>query len=335
MPSTAIISRTNTPLKMPEFNIKHITAYQYKGLVYDSANQIILSPIIDEYQEVKSHDLQISSVPQIAHHDDYFGNKIGTFTVREPHYYLEIVSRLKVITKPRPVPEDNIFAGEQWKELEQLQKIMPYVDYLNIEYFKYAEEVSALILAEHLQTPFKTALWLCKYVYENFEYLPGVTNVETQPDEIWTLKAGVCQDFAHILLVMLRQVRIPARYVSGYICPNKNGMRGEGATHAWVEAYLPNFGWVGLDPTNNCLVNDTHVRLAVGRNFTDCSPVKGIYRGDPEHQLKVNVTVAYNGEEEFAPEAVKIFKPEPVDMIVKNSFALHREIMEQQQQQQQ
>ncbi len=82
-----------------------------------------------------------------------------------------------------------------------------------------------------------------------------------------------------ILLAMLRLIDIPSRYVSGYICPNKNGMRGEGATHAWVEAYIPFYGWLGIDPTNNCIVNDTHVRLAIGRSFSDCSPVKGTYRG--------------------------------------------------------
>ena len=95
---------------------------------------------------------------------------------------------------------------------------------------------------------------------------------------------------------MLRYMDIPARYVSGYICPNKNGMRGEGATHAWVEAYLPDYGWLGLDPTNNCLVDDTHVRLAVGRNFVDCSPVKGTYKGTSKHKLEVKVSVSYEND---------------------------------------
>ena len=89
------------------------------------------------------------------------------------------------------------------------------------------------------------------------------------------IKAGVCQDFAHILLVMLRLLNIPARYVSGYVCPHDHNLRGEGATHAWVEAYIPFYGWLGLDPTNNCIVNDFHVRLAIGRSFSDCSPVRG------------------------------------------------------------
>jgi transglutaminase-like putative cysteine protease len=128
-------------------------------------------------------------------------------------------------------------------------------------------------------TPYHTALKFCKYVYKNFEYIKGVTTVETTLDEIWGLKAGVCQDFAHLLMVMLRLVGIPARYVSGYICPNKDGLRGDWATHAWAEAYLPGYGWLGIDPTNNCIANENHVRLAVGRNFSDCSPVKGVYKG--------------------------------------------------------
>src|SRR6266581_1374290 len=108
----------------------------------------------------------------------------------------------------------------------------------------------------------------------------------------------VCQEFAHMVLVMLRMINIPARYVSGYVCPNKNGMRGEGATHAWVEAYIPFYGWLGIDPTNNSLTSHLHVRLAVGRSFSDVSPVKGTYKGTSRHVLEVGVTVAYeNGEQ--------------------------------------
>jgi len=124
-----------------------------------------------------------------------------------------------------------------------------------------------------------SAIELCSFVFDHFSYRKGITTVESTLDEIWKIKTGVCQDFAHVLLAMLRLKDIPARYVSGYICPNKDGMRGEGATHAWVEAFIPFYGWLGIDPTNNCLVNDNHVRLAVGRNFSDCSPVKGTYRG--------------------------------------------------------
>jgi transglutaminase-like putative cysteine protease len=95
-----------------------------------------------------------------------------------------------------------------------------------------------------------------------------------------------------MLLVMLRLVNIPARYVSGYVCPIDHNLRGEGATHAWVEAYIPFYGWLGLDPTNNCIVTDGHVRLAIGRSFSDCSPVKGSYKGTAKQILEVGVSVS-------------------------------------------
>jgi transglutaminase-like putative cysteine protease len=103
----------------------------------------------------------------------------------------------------------------------------------------------------------------------------------------------VCQDFAHVLLQLLRTIGIPSRYVSGYICPNKNGMRGEGATHAWVEAFIPAYGWAGIDPTNNVWVTNHHVKLAVGRNFNDCTHMKGTFKGISRQTLSVYVSVGY------------------------------------------
>lgn len=137
----------------------------------------------------------------------------------------------------------------------------------------------------------KNSLVLSEFVYDNFSYKQGITNIETPIEDIWKLKAGVCQDFAHILLAILRIYGIPARYVSGYICPKETGVRGEGATHAWVEAHIPFYGWLGLDPTNNCIVTDGHVKMAIGRSFSDCTPVKGTYKGSGEHILEVKVQV--------------------------------------------
>lgn len=319
---------------MPQFKIKHITKYTYQGLVRDSANQIILFPISDPYQEVLKHDLQISGEPPVDVYRDYYGNEVGNFTCSSPHSELSIISSIIVTTKNKPLPEDDIFPNQQWHDLLKLKNKIPYIDYLNQEYFEGLNELREIVEREHLpeRTPYEAALKYCRYVYDNFDYIPGITTVETTLDEVWKIKAGVCQDFAHILLVMLRLVNIPARYVSGYVCPHKNGMRGEGATHAWVEAYLPNYGWLGLDPTNNCVANETHVRLAVGRNFTDCSPVKGVYKGLADHRLEVSVTVSYEddiGTRDDFPEVVieKAHTDFPV-----NSFQQYIEMMQQQQQ---
>ena len=321
---------------MPKFTIKHTTRYSYTGLVRDSANQIILFPINDDYQEVLNHDLKISGDPNVDIYKDYYGNEVGTFSHYMPHSELEIYSRLFVATQHKPLPVDDMFASQQWIDLESVKSKIPYVDYLMLEHFVGLKELNEIVALERIQdeTPYKTALRYNKYVYDNFKYIPGITTVETGLDEVWKLKAGVCQDFAHILLVMLRLLNMPSRYVSGYVCPNRNGMRGEGATHAWVETYLPGYGWLGLDPTNNCVANETHVRLAVGRNFTDCSPVKGVYKGQAKHFLEVSVSVSYEDDlpKENSLSDYPIEKPAGFSV---NSFQLYNERMEQQQQQQQ
>lgn len=278
---------------MSKFKIRHITRYRYEDTVRDSANQIMLYPIRDSYQDILEHTVVITDNPMVHIHTDYFGNQVGTFTNAHPHRELIIDSQLTVVTKLHQMPEDTLPPGKQWEALLPLQQQMEFVDFLRQENFKALPEIQAIAEAELAknQSPFQSAQNVSEYIYTTFEYRTGITTVETTLDEIWKLKSGVCQDFAHMLLAILRLMNIPARYVSGYICPNKNGMRGEGATHAWVEAYIPFYGWLGLDPTNNCLVNDAHVRLAIGKNFSDVSPVKGTYRGTSNHTLDVTVTV--------------------------------------------
>lgn len=329
---------------MPEFKIQHITRYSYDGAVRDSANQVILFPIVDVHQTVLKHDLHITGNPIVDTHVDYYGNEVGSFTYSVPHNQMVINSKLVVNTMPRPLPMDDIFPAQQWETLTQLQYTVPYIDFLKREYFDGIDELKAVVNDQKNEgdTPYQLALRFCQYVYKNFEYIKGVTTVESKLEEIWGLKAGVCQDFAHMLTEMLRLVNIPARYVSGYICPNHSGMRGEGATHAWAEAYIPNYGWLGLDPTNNCIANETHVRLAVGRNFLDCSPVKGVYKGSSGHHLEVAVSVGYQDHE---PEPIadkfadRVTAPGPFTSNgndgSKNSYQRYMEMIQQQQQQQQ
>lgn len=315
---------------MSKFKIRHITKYTYEDTVRDSANQIMLYPLKDQYQEVLQHQIIISSNPVVNIHRDYYGNEVGTFTHAQPHKELDIDSRLAVETKHCPVPEDTIDPQIQWAEFENLRYQMEYIDFLKLEKFDALPEVQKIIHVERFKqcTPFQTAKDLCTHIYNNFAYKKGITTVETTVDEIWKIRSGVCQDFAHILLVMLRLMNMPARYVSGYVCPSHDGMRGEGATHAWVEAYLPFYGWIGLDPTNNCIANETHVRLAVGKNFSDCSPVKGTYRGTSNHTLEVAVTVAY--EDGRTTIADKDLRPEIITSTSTNSFRRYQEMQMQQ-----
>lgn len=316
---------------MSKFKIRHITKYEYENYVRDSANQIMLYPIKDAHQQVIQQTITITGNPIVDQYVDPFGNQVGTFTQAKPHKELIIDSKLIVETFPHRAPDDSTPSELQWLELSTLRQQVEFIDFFRIERFNAISEIEKIVEAERSSdsTPYATAKDFCGYIYKNFEYKKGITTVETTLDEVWSLRSGVCQDFAHILLVMLRIAGIPARYVSGYICPKKNGMRGEGATHAWVEAYIPFYGWMGLDPTNDIVVDEAHVRLAVGKNFSDCSPVKGTYRGTSNHTLDVSVSVGYedgltsDGEHE-------IVRPEMKPSAKKNSFRRHQEMQMQQ-----
>ena len=320
---------------MATYRIKHITRYSYPSTVIDCANQVMLYPIHDALQQVKKHELKISSDPDIEEYTDYFGNTVGIFTVLKPVNEIVIQSEIEVETKEMLINEEPSNAAEKWKKLTEMRERFPYMDFLTNENFESACEVKATAdsLFSFDLSPFENAQAFSKYVFDHFEYQKGVTSVETKLDEVWKLKAGVCQDFAHILLVMLRMVGIPARYVSGYICPKNQELRGEGATHAWVEVPIPTVGWVGIDPTNNCIVNDRHVRLAVGRNFSDCTPAKGTYKGSSEHTLEVSVSIE-NGHIKSAEEIAAgpaVFSYQTKNPGVdQNSYRRYMEIQQQQ-----
>ena len=278
---------------MPSYKIKHVTIYTYSSTVIDCTNQIMLFPIVDSLLEVRNQVIKISHDPVVETFVDYFGNQIGVFSITKPHTSLIIESVADVITKPITFPIDDMNASEQWELLKNLKHHTAYMDFLKPEIFPSGTEIKNILndFVNEENTPLQNATALSEYVYNNFTYQKGITNVESKTEEVWQLKAGVCQDFTHILLIFLRMFQIPSRYVSGYICPKDKEMRGEGATHAWVEAYIPNYGWLGLDPTNNCIVNDGHVRLATGRDFADCTPVKGTYKGSGDHKLEVFVEI--------------------------------------------
>ena len=321
---------------MTSYHIKHITRYRYASPVIDCANQLMLYPIQDAQQVLKKHELHISHHPDLEEFVDYFGNRVGIFSVIMPITELMIESDIEIEISPVEIPVINHSISEQWEKLSEQREQFPYMDFMMLENFDHENEVETLTksLVDRSLSPFDTAQLLSKYVYDNFEYRKGVTTVETGAGEIWELKAGVCQDFAHILLVMLRMVGIPARYVSGYICPKGQELRGEGATHAWAEVCVPFYGWIGLDPTNNCIASDRHVRLAIGRHFTDCTPVKGTYKGSSEHTLEVSVSI---GDGELKNENIKKITPvfsyktkNPAPQT--NSYRRYLEMQQQQQQ---
>ncbi len=285
---------------MSIFRIHHITKYEYDRPVKESVNNITIYPFQSANQETLQHELIITGHPEVFTYTDYWGNKEGTFNVLSPHRELVIESKLLIRTL---APEDiqvtwNSYIPELAEvirnDLQMLELARPSAVKglaLMLEYVNLLSPTDKNITQIVADT--------CDFIYRHFTYIKGITTIESTVDEILEKQAGVCQDFAHVMLELLRMMGIPSRYVSGYICPNKNGMRGEGATHAWVEAYVPHYGWAGIDPTNNVWVTNTHVKLAVGRDFHNCSPVKGTFKGPARQSLSVYVSVGYEDGETF------------------------------------
>lgn len=279
---------------MPVFSIRHITKYEYDRLVKESMNEIRVFPVISQKQEVLDHEVQITGNPDLQFFIDYWGNKAANFNLYPPHKELVIYSRLLVKTTNETELDINFISSfaelvydtrDEFRMLELARPdwIESTIAIMGIVNLVRSNDESVAITIKNCSD----------YIFNHFKYVKGITSVETTIDEILEKRAGVCQDFAHLMLQVLRTMQIPCRYVSGYICPIERGLRGEGATHAWVEAWIPGSGWAGIDPTNNVWVINNHVKLATGRNFSDCSPVKGTFKGPANQLLTVFVSVDY------------------------------------------
>ncbi len=279
---------------MPVYKIHHITRYEYNRHVCESINEIKLYPFICKEQETLEHDITITDSPKVETYIDYWGNKSGTFNLLVPHRFLNIESKLIIRTTMGSQLQINFHSNfaDLAKEMENQLLFLELATPETIKSGKLIKELVDPVLSSGKSIA-ATVEYFTEYVFKHFKYIKDVTGIETTVDEILEQKAGVCQDFAHVLLQLLRTAGIPARYISGYICSNKNGMRGEGATHAWVEAWIPDYGWAGIDPTNNVWVTNAHVKLAAGRHFIDCTPVKGTFKGSARQTLSLYVSVGY------------------------------------------
>ena len=276
---------------MPVFKIHHITKYVYDRPIKDSINEIKIFPYKDVSQEILQQDLTITGNPEMQVYTDYWGNKVGVFSLVQPHRELIIDSRLVVRTTRSSLLQVNYHST--WAELEEEKQADLRLQELSMPSRHEESASQAATLKDTQRSVAQFVADISEFVFKNFKYSKGITNVETTVEEIWTLKKGVCQDFALVMLDMLRSAGVPAQYISGYICPNKSGMRGEGATHAWVEAWIPGYGWAGIDPTNNVWITNTHVKLTSGAHFEDCTPVKGVFKGPAKQDLYVLVSVGY------------------------------------------
>lgn len=273
-----------------QIRIRHTTGYRYEKGAVASFNEARMTPLTTSDQTVLRSRIDVTPTPWASEYRDYWGSTVTAFEVNEPHAELIVVATSIVQTSAvQPDPERR-----PWEDLDDVQDEL--CEYLEISDWV-SPSLGMLAELEPLRaastTPTDYAEAVCAFVHDNIRYVEGATEVTTNAAEAWEARTGVCQDFAHLTLGALREARIPARYVSGYLHPIADAVVGEevvGESHAWVEWW--DGTWVGWDPTNARAVGDHHVLVARGRDYGDVPPLRGIYstRGDSELFVDVEIT---------------------------------------------
>ena len=296
--------------------IRHVTQFHYDEPVRESVMEIWMQPQKGARQRLVSFELELDPPAQLFSSADTFGNAVYHFDVPQPHERLTIQSRSAVETQaPAPLP-DNLDMGE-WDRLRSDFVRGENFDFLRHHGFAVETDKLRAFMAEknieslRARDPLTAVRELTRIISESFAYEAGVTHAESPIDHALEERRGVCQDFAHIMIAICRSWGIPARYVSGYLFTDrKAGDRSDpDATHAWVEVFLPSTRWIGLDPTNNSEAGERHIAAALGRDYNDVPPSRGVYKGDAESELAVAVSVRRARAAMTEPEFLRAAQP--------------------------
>jgi transglutaminase-like putative cysteine protease len=277
------------------YSIRHLTRFRYSAPISESFMELRMQPRTEATQHCVWFDLSIKPRTRLTSYRDHLGNLIHHFDLPGHHTQLAIKSEAVVEIAPQTLPE-SLGAGA-WQELDALVADGDYWEMLMPSRFAGPTDLLGKLAHEldvrRRDDPLGLLRELTARLHEAFEYAPQATKVDSPIDEALSNRRGVCQDFAHIMIALVRGVRIPCRYVSGYLFHRVEDQdrSAEDATHAWVEASLPGLGWVGFDPTNNLIVSQRHIRVAIGRDYGDVPPTRGVFKGEAKSELNVSVNV--------------------------------------------
>jgi transglutaminase-like putative cysteine protease len=291
-----------------KISVIHTTRVDYDAEVVEGVMDVRLGPFSDADQRWERFELCVDPAAGVRSYSDGFGNSAHLITVGRPHSFIEVVTRGEIETflddpfVPPPEPAPALQPSDRADYLAASPLVEAHPD------------LAAIAARYHPATPadtFEAIRAMMGHVYANFSYQEHVTSVTTTVPDVLAGRTGVCQDFAHVLIGLCRGIDVPARYVSGYIVvadqqhtqsagsqrqsqwqsqsTEPGPRRGAGASHAWVEAYTPTHGWRGFDPTNNLVAASNHVKMAIGRDYSDVPPTRGTFRGAAEERLAVEV----------------------------------------------
>ncbi|MFD4460233.1 transglutaminase domain-containing protein [Nocardia sp. NPDC058480] len=270
--------------------VVHTTGYVYDAPVTRSFNEARLTPRADSRQNVILNRVETVPATRAYRYTDYWGTAVTAFDLHAPHTELEVTGSSVVETEPFAEPAEEL----SWDELQGGRVVDRFDEMLSPTAYVPRDRKLATVARQlsRGEEPAKAVVRAAEWVHKEMDYIAGTTSVHTSALQAFAERRGVCQDYAHLTLVLLRSMGIPSRYVSGYLHPKPGAAIGEtvaGQSHAWIEAWTGQ--WWGYDPTNNLAVNEQHVSVGVGRDYADVPPLKGVFSGGGSTDLEVVVEV--------------------------------------------
>jgi transglutaminase-like putative cysteine protease len=279
-----------------QYVIQHVTRFTYAAPISESTMEARMQPLTERGQRCLRFELSTNPRARMFAYQDPLGNIVHHFDILKRHTRLQLTAEA-IVDVPQRDPLPVALDANAWEAIDDLAAKGD--EYESLAFSKFVPDTDALrrlsreLRLDRTHDPLTAVRRLNSSVFEALDYVPRSTRVDSTIDEVLKRRAGVCQDFAHVMIGLVRLAGIPCRYVSGYLSPNPQRDRSaEGATHAWVEAWLPSLGWIGFDPANNATAAERHVRVAVGRDYADVPPTRGVFKGPAASELAVSVTVS-------------------------------------------
>jgi transglutaminase-like putative cysteine protease len=279
------------------FSVRHTTTFRYEPAVRESVMEVRLQPRSDAEQRCLNFSLKVDPAAAVMQYNDFAGNIVHHFDIAAAHSQLKVIAQSTVEVQSVPAPPAT--SSGDWDDLDSQVISGDYWEMLLPSHFARSsallEQLAKEIGLERQSNPLQLLTELNEAIYRLFAYVPQSTQVDSPIEHALESRQGVCQDFAHIMIALARQLKIPCRYVSGYMFHRDASDQDRslaGASHAWTEALIPKLGWVAFDPTNNLVGGDRHIRVAIGRDYADVPPTRGVYKGEAQSELTVAVAVS-------------------------------------------
>lgn len=291
------------------YSIFHVTKFRYSAPVSESVIEVRMQPRSEMSQRCLNFELTLRPAAPLLSYREYSGNIVHHFDIPGAHSQLIINAKSLVEMQPLDALPESL-ALSAWDELDELIEEGDFWEMLMPSHFAHSSELLKDFASElnlnRREDPLTLLRRLNTKIHDAFAYVPQSTRVDSPIDDALKTRQGVCQDFSNIMIALARELRIPCRYVSGYLFHGAQyaDRSAEDATHAWVEALLPELGWIGFDPTNNVLAGERHIRVAVGRDYADVPPTRGVSKGSAESHLSVAVQVKPISEKEEKIQAM-------------------------------